>query len=48
MLQMRTHLYGYVLILGDTPEELKHWTHKTLDIMRKHKLSCKPVKCQFK
>jgi hypothetical protein len=43
------HIYiDDVLILGDTPEELEHWTRKTLDIMRKYKLSCKPVKCQFK
>ena len=28
-------------------EELRHWTRLVLDTMRKHKLSCKPVKCQF-
>ena len=35
------------LIIGETLEELRHWTFKVLDIMKAHKLSCKPVKCQF-
>ncbi len=35
------------IICGDTLEELEYWTRKVLDIIRKCKLSCKPVKCQF-
>ncbi len=34
-------------ICGDTIEELEYWTRKVLDIIRLHRLSCKPVKCQF-
>ena len=37
-----------IIILGDTLEELRLWTKQVLNTMRKHKLSCKPVKCQFK
>jgi hypothetical protein len=37
-----------IIILGDTLEELHHWTKEVLEMMRKNKLSCKPVKCQFK
>jgi hypothetical protein len=36
-----------IIILGDTLEELCLWTRKVLEIMRREKLSCKPVKCQF-
>ena len=36
-----------IIILGDTLEELRLWTKQVLDTMGKHKLSCKPVKCQF-
>jgi hypothetical protein len=36
-----------IIILGDTLEELDHWTRKVLDIMKKYKLSCKPVKFQM-
>ena len=36
-----------IIILGDTLEELRQWTKRVLKTMRKHKLSCEPVKCQF-
>ena len=36
-----------VCILGDTLEELEHWTRRVLQIMHDCGLSCKPVKCQF-
>ena len=36
-----------VLIAGDTLEELETNTRFFLDLARKHKLSCKPVKAQF-
>ena len=36
-----------IIILGDTLEELRHWTKQVLETMHKHKISCKPIKCQF-
>ena len=37
-----------IIILGDTQEEIEHWTCKVLQTMRDNGLSTKPVKCQFK
>src|SRR5438876_6285439 len=36
-----------IIILGDTQEEIEHWTCKVLQTMRDNGLSAKPVKCQF-
>ena len=36
-----------ILIVGCTLEELHHWTHEVLKLLKKYGLSCKPVKCQF-
>jgi hypothetical protein len=36
-----------VLIVGNTLQELDHWTWEVLTVMRDANLLCKPVKCQF-